>query len=68
MWSLKYGINDLSTEQKQIIHMGGRLVFVRGERWTDREFGVGRCRLLHLEWVGDGVLLYRIGSCMWSFG
>ena len=32
MWSLKYGTNDLSTKQKQIIVMEGRLVFARGER------------------------------------
>lgn len=28
-----------------------------GDRGTDREFGVGGCRLLPLEWVGDGVLV-----------
>lgn len=27
------------------------------DRGTDREFGVGGCRLLPLEWVGDGVLV-----------
>ena len=29
-----------------------------GERGMYRECGVGRCRLLHLEQMGDGVLLY----------
>ena len=28
----------------------------------DREFGVGRCQLLHLEWMGNEVLLYGIGN------
>ena len=35
MWSLKYGTNYLSTKQKQIMDMEGRLVFSRdggGER------------------------------------
>ena len=39
-----------------------------GERWTDEEFGVGRCRLLHLEQMGDGILLYSIGNCVQSLG
>ena len=55
------GTNDLSTEQKQIMDMEDRLVFAReegGGKGTDEEFVVSRCRLLHLEWMGDGVLLY----------
>ena len=28
----------------------------------DGEFGVGRCKLLHLEWIGNEVLLYSTGS------
>ena len=60
--SLRYGTNDLSTKQKQIMNMEGRLVFARAEEEREeknRGVGVGRCRLLHLEWMGDGVLLYR---------
>ena len=52
MWSLKYGTNDLSTKQKQVMDMEGRHMFARevgkGKRWTDGEFGIGKCRLLHL--------------------
>ena len=68
MWSLKHGTNDLSTKEKQIMDMEGRLVFVRGRGrggdWWG--VGVGRCRLLHLEQMGDGVLLYSTGNCVWS--
>ena len=32
---------------RDMFAMGGS-----GERGIDREFGVGRCRLLHLEWMG----------------
>jgi len=32
MWSLKYGTNDLTTKQKQIMNMKDRLVFAIGER------------------------------------
>ena len=69
MWSLKYTTNDLSTIQKQIMDMEGRLVFARegGRREDDGwEFGVGRCRLLHLEWMGDGVLLCSTDICIRS--
>ena len=71
MWSPKYGTNDLFTKQKQIMDMESRLVFARGERGergTDRKFGIGICRLLHLEWMADGVLLYSTGKCVWSLG
>ena len=30
----------------------------------DGEFEVGECKLLHLEWIGSGVLLYSTGNCM----
>ena len=30
----------------------------------NREFGVGGCVLLHLEWMGSGVLLYSPGNCV----
>ena len=28
----------------------------------DWEFGVGRCKQLHLEWISNKVLLYSIGN------
>ena len=80
MWSLKYGINDLSSEQKQIMDMESRLVFVR-RKWGVIEIDVyfwcidpydgwgvwvDRCRLLHLEQMGDGVLLCSTGNCVQS--
>ena len=33
-----------------------------------RESGVSRCKLLHLEWVSNGVLLYSIGNYVHSLG
>ena len=54
--------------------MKDQLVFGRGE-WEDRradgEFGVGGvggCRQLHLEWMGNGVLLYSTGNSIHSLG
>ena len=35
-----------------------------GEREADGEFGVGRCRLLDVEQMSDGVLMYSTGNCI----
>ena len=32
------------------------------------EFGVGRCKLLHLEWMSNEVLLYSTGNYIQSLG
>ena len=32
------------------------------------EFGGGRCKLLHLEWINNKVLLYSTGSYIQSLG
>ena len=71
MWSLKYDANDLSTKQKPIMDHGGQNYVCQGrggETGIDGEFGVSRCWLLHLEWMGDGVLLYSTGNCAQSLG
>ena len=47
----------LSKKQEQITDMC-RLVLARGKRGESRidgEFGVGRCKLLYLEWVSNEV-------------
>ena len=33
-----------------------------GRRGMDWDFGVGRCRLLHLEWINNKALLYCTGN------
>ena len=62
MWNLKYGTNDLIFKT-EADHGHGELTCVcQGEEGRRGgmygEFGVGRCRLLYLKWMGDGVLLY----------
>ena len=45
--------------------MKNRLVVAKGNGGGSRmdwEFGVGRCKLLHLEWISDKVLLYNTGN------
>ena len=34
----------------------------------DGEYGLGRCKLLHLEWISNGVLLYSTGNYVQSLG
>ena len=57
----------LSTEKK-LVDLENRLVFAegRGGSGMDREFGVNRCRLLHLEWRSNEILLYSKGNYIYS--
>ena len=34
----------------------------------DWEVGVNRCKLSHLEWISNGVLLYGTGNCVQFLG
>ena len=57
----------LFTKQKQIANMENRLVVAKGEErgsGMDGVFGAGRCKLLHLEWISNTVLLYSTGNCV----
>ena len=48
-----------------------RLVVSKGEGGgseMDWEFGVGRCKLLHLEWISNEILLYNTGNYIQSLG
>ena len=48
-----------------------RLVVAQGEGGgsrMDRDFGVGRCKLLLLEWISIEVLLYSTGNYIKSLG
>ena len=52
MWSLKYGTKDLSTNQKQIMDIKGRLVFSRGR--MEKEGGVLDCYIQNVTFKMDG--------------
>ena len=61
----------LSKKQQQIRDIENRLVVAKGKSGgsgKDREFGVSRCKLLHLEWVSNEVLLYSTGKYIQSLG
>ena len=68
MWNIKYGTNEPITKQT---HRENRLVVAKweeGGRGRDWEFGVGRCKLLHLEWISNEFLLYSTGDSIQSLG
>ena len=55
--------------RKRLTDMENRLVVVKGERegsQMDWVFGVGSCKLLHLEWISNEVLLYSTGNYIQS--
>ena len=68
---------NLSTQQKQTQRHRERILTCgcqggggrEGEgSGMDGEFGVGSCKLLHLEWISNKVLLYSTGNYIPSPG
>ena len=56
---------NLPTEQKQTHRHGEQTCGCRregGGSGMDWEFGVSRCKLLHLDWISNEVLQYIIGN------
>ena len=61
----------LSTKQKQTQGHRAQTCGCQGGgggSGMDGEFGVGRCKLLHSEWISNEVLLYSTGSYIQSLG
>ena len=60
---------NLSKEQKQTYRHGQQTCVCQGGgagSAMDWEFGVNKCKLLHLEWLGNEVLLYSTGNYIQS--
>ena len=56
---------NLSTEKKQNHGHGEQTCGCQGGgggRGTDWEFGVSRCKLLHLEWISNEILCIALGT------
>ena len=69
MWNLKYGTDD-PIYKIETDHGHGKQTCGCwwGGRGVDGEFGFGRCKLLHLEWMGKGVLQHSTENNVQSFG
>ena len=63
-WNLKYGTDDplykkkQSTPRRADLYSQGK----GGGSGMDGQFGAFKCKLLFLEWVGNGGLLYSTGK------
>ena len=57
---------NLSTEKKQTHGHGEQTCVCQGKgrvgSGMDWEFGVSRCKLLHLGWISNEILLYSTGN------
>jgi len=56
---------NVSEEKKQTHRLGEQICGYQGEgggSGMDWEFGVSRCKLLHLVWVSNEILLYSAGN------
>ena len=67
MWNLKYStiFEIVPANRNRLTDMENRLVVANRERGgggLDGDFGVSRCKPLHLEWIGNEVLLYNTGT------
>ena len=68
MWSLKCGTNNNLENRIDHGHVGHTCDCQGGggESGMDWKFGVNRCKLLHLEWISNKILLYSPGNYIWS--
>ena len=62
---------NLSTKQKQTNRHGEETCGCQGDegrKWDGLGVWFDRCKLLHLEWIKNEVLLYRTGNYIQSPG
>ena len=62
LWRWFWGLKESCREQTCGCQGGG------GESGMDGEFGVRGCKLLHLEWISNELLLYSTGNYLQSLG
>ena len=64
MWALIHGTNEPIYKTETYKHREQTYGCQRGGGGSriDWEFGVGRCKLLHLEWMSNKVLLHSTGN------
>ena len=58
-------------KRNRLTDLENRFAIAKGEEGgsgMDKEFGIGRCKLLHLEWIINEVLLYNTENYIQSLG
>ena len=61
MWNLNYDTNEHIYKTETDSDVEYRIVVAKGEEGRGGmywEFGVSRCKLLHIEWINNKILLY----------
>ena len=64
MQNIKYGTDEPISKHKQILRQREQTRLPRNG--IDWGVGVSSCKLLHLEWINNKVLLYSTGSYVQS--
>ena len=62
MWNLKYGTDEPIYRTETDSQTWRADLWLPRGRGMDGEFGVSRCKLLHLDWISNKVLLYSTGN------
>jgi len=62
IWNLIYGMNESFYKKETHGPEEQTCGCQWGGRGMDWEFGVNRCKLFHLEWVSNEILLYNTGN------
>ena len=72
MWNIKYGTNEPYIQNtNRLTDIEIRHVVAKrdgGGSGMCRESGIGRCQLLHLEWISNEELLYSTVNYIQSLG
>ena len=68
MWKLKYSTNELIYKTETDSQGEKTHGCWGGDSGMDGDFGVGRYKLLHLEWISNEVLLYSTENTIQSLG
>ena len=67
-WNLKYGTNEPILDSQTQTWRTDLWWLRAGRSGMDWEFGASRCKLLHLEWISNEVLLYSAGNYIQVLG
>ena len=65
MWNLKYENMNVSVKQKQTHRHREQTCSCQGgggKGGMEWPFGISRCKLLHIGWISDKVVLYSRGN------
>ena len=67
MWNLNYGTDDSIYKTETDYGQGEQTCASQGQgegSGMDERFGIWGCKLLYVEWMGNGTLLYSTGNCV----